>query len=56
MQAMSPLQWEDCMNVVLLPLLSRLAHNISPMDPIGTEESRVRAIALVNKVLLNHLM
>ncbi|CEF66676.1 Golgi-specific brefeldin A-resistance guanine nucleotide exchange factor 1 [Strongyloides ratti] len=48
-------EWESCFNDILFPLLTKLLENIFPMDPIGMEETRVRAIQLVCKVLLNHL-
>uniref|UniRef100_A0A0N5A190 SEC7 domain-containing protein n=1 Tax=Parastrongyloides trichosuri TaxID=131310 RepID=A0A0N5A190_PARTI len=52
---MSSAEWESCFGDVLFPLLTKLLENIFPMDPIGLEETRVRAIQLVCKVLLNHL-
>ncbi|VDN06562.1 unnamed protein product [Thelazia callipaeda] len=55
MQAMQGEQWEDCFAEVLFPLLQKLLENLSPMDPIGMEETRVRAMQLVSKILLNHL-
>uniref|UniRef100_A0A0K0G494 SEC7 domain-containing protein n=1 Tax=Strongyloides venezuelensis TaxID=75913 RepID=A0A0K0G494_STRVS len=48
-------EWESCFDDILFPLLTKLLENIFPMDPIGMEETRVRAIQLVCKVLLNHL-
>lgn len=47
--------WEDCFAEVIFPLLSKLLTNISPMDPIGMEEIRVRVIQLVSKIFLYHL-
>jgi brefeldin A-resistance guanine nucleotide exchange factor 1 len=55
LQVMGAVQWEDCFAEVLFPLLHKLLENFSPMDPIGVEETRVRAMQLVCKVLLNHL-
>uniref|UniRef100_A0AC35TM01 SEC7 domain-containing protein n=1 Tax=Rhabditophanes sp. KR3021 TaxID=114890 RepID=A0AC35TM01_9BILA len=52
---MSSDEWESCFGDVLFPLLTKLLNNIFPMDPIGMEETRVRAIQLVCKILLNHL-
>ena len=52
---MSGVEWADCMARVLLPLLHRLAGNVAPMDPLGMEQSRVRAIALTCKQTLNHI-
>lgn len=48
-------QWENCFADVLFPLLLKLLDNLSPTDPQGVEETRVRAIQSVSKVLLNHL-
>lgn len=50
---MAPSDWEDCFAQVLFPLLGKLLANISPMDPIGMDEIRVRTIQLVTKILLN---
>uniref|UniRef100_A0A914WJB0 GBF1-like tetratricopeptide repeats domain-containing protein n=1 Tax=Plectus sambesii TaxID=2011161 RepID=A0A914WJB0_9BILA len=55
LQALESAQWENCFGEVLFPLLAKLLDNISPMDPIGMEETRVRAMQLLSKVLLNHL-
>ncbi|VDN24225.1 unnamed protein product [Gongylonema pulchrum] len=55
MQVMHGKQWEQCFGEVLFPLLQKLLENLSPMDPIGMEETRVRATQLVSKILLNHL-
>uniref|UniRef100_A0A915LUS1 GBF1-like tetratricopeptide repeats domain-containing protein n=1 Tax=Meloidogyne javanica TaxID=6303 RepID=A0A915LUS1_MELJA len=57
-ELMIPADWEDCFAEVLFPLLSRLLTGsppISPMDPIGMEEARIRAIQLACKVLLGNL-
>uniref|UniRef100_A0A914I2R9 GBF1-like tetratricopeptide repeats domain-containing protein n=1 Tax=Globodera rostochiensis TaxID=31243 RepID=A0A914I2R9_GLORO len=57
-ELMQPADWEDCFAEVLFPLLSKLlARNppISPMDPIGMEEARIRAIQFTCKVLLGNL-
>ncbi|KAI1710082.1 sec7 domain-containing protein [Ditylenchus destructor] len=48
--------WEDCFAEVIFPLLTKLLTNISPMDPIGMEEIRVRVVQLVSKIFLYHLM
>nr|CAD2196009.1 unnamed protein product [Meloidogyne enterolobii] len=50
-ELMIPADWEDCFAEVLFPLLSRLLTGppISPMDPIGMEEARIRAIQLACK-------
>ncbi|EFO21246.1 Sec7 domain-containing protein [Loa loa] len=55
MQAMEGRQWEECFGEVLFPLLQKLLENLSPMDPIGMEETRVRVMQLISKILLNHL-
>jgi hypothetical protein len=56
MQRMGGAEWQECMAIVLLPLLARLAAtDVSPLDPLGIEESRVRAIALTCKQTLNHI-
>ncbi|KAL7079461.1 hypothetical protein ACQ4LE_001628 [Meloidogyne hapla] len=57
-ELMIPADWEDCFAEVLFPLLGRLLTGsppISPMDPIGMEEARIRAIQLTCKVLLGNL-
>ncbi|KAF7635614.1 hypothetical protein Mgra_00005003 [Meloidogyne graminicola] len=57
-ELMLPSDWEDCFAEVLFPLLSRLligSPPISPMDPIGMEEARIRAIQLTCKILLGNL-
>ena len=57
-ELMHPSDWEDCFAEVLFPLLGRLLSGsppISPMDPIGMEEARIRAIQLGCKILLSHL-
>nr|CAD2195494.1 unnamed protein product [Meloidogyne enterolobii] len=57
-ELMIPADWEDCFAEVLFPLLGRLLTGsppISPMDPIGMEEARIRAIQLACKVLLGNL-
>ncbi|KAK6100670.1 hypothetical protein QQG55_1600 [Brugia pahangi] len=55
MQVMKGKQWEECFGEILFPLLQKLLENLSPMDPIGMEETRVRVIQLISKILLNHL-
>ncbi|CAG9537440.1 unnamed protein product [Cercopithifilaria johnstoni] len=55
MQAMKGRQWEECFGEILFPLLQKLLENLSPMDPIGMEETRVRVMQLISKILLNHL-
>ncbi|VDL76122.1 unnamed protein product [Nippostrongylus brasiliensis] len=48
-------EWESCFGEVLFPLLGKLLDVFSAMDPIGMEDTRVRAIQIVAKTLLNHL-
>ncbi|XP_015907017.1 Golgi-specific brefeldin A-resistance guanine nucleotide exchange factor 1 isoform X3 [Parasteatoda tepidariorum] len=55
LQTLSPLEWESCFNKVLFPLLAKLLENISPNDPFGMEETRMRGITLLCKVFLQHL-
>lgn len=55
MQELSAKEWENCFGEVLFPLLQKLLENLSPMDPIGMEETRVRTMQLISKILLNHL-
>uniref|UniRef100_A0A915C108 SEC7 domain-containing protein n=2 Tax=Parascaris univalens TaxID=6257 RepID=A0A915C108_PARUN len=55
MQTMGASDWENCFGEVLFPLVQKLLENLSPMDPIGMEETRVRAMQLISKILLNHL-
>ena len=37
---------------VLFPLLTKLLENISPADPEGMEETRMRGATLLSKVIL----
>ncbi|XP_055952129.1 Golgi-specific brefeldin A-resistance guanine nucleotide exchange factor 1-like isoform X1 [Argiope bruennichi] len=55
LQTLTPLEWESCFNKVLFPLLAKLLENISPNDPIGMEETRMRGATLLCKVFLQHL-
>ncbi|VDP15311.1 unnamed protein product [Onchocerca flexuosa] len=55
MQVMKGKEWEECFGEILFPLLQKLLENLSPMDPIGMEETRVRVMQLISKILLNHL-
>ena len=56
MQLMTPLEWEDCFNHVLYPLLSNLLqmHN-NNVEIKFLEESRIRTITFVSKIYLHHL-
>lgn len=55
LQALSAAEWEACFNKVLFPLLSKLMENVSPSDPVGMEETRMRGATLLCKVFLQHL-
>ncbi|XP_035213232.1 Golgi-specific brefeldin A-resistance guanine nucleotide exchange factor 1-like isoform X2 [Stegodyphus dumicola] len=55
LQTLTPLEWESCFNKVLFPLLAKLLENISPTDPLGMEETRMRGATLLCKVFLQHL-
>uniref|UniRef100_UPI00358F0A71 Golgi-specific brefeldin A-resistance guanine nucleotide exchange factor 1 isoform X3 n=1 Tax=Myxine glutinosa TaxID=7769 RepID=UPI00358F0A71 len=55
LQTLSALEWEACFNKVLFPLLTKLLENISPADPAGMEETRMRVSTLLCKVFLQHL-
>ncbi|XP_046623685.1 Golgi-specific brefeldin A-resistance guanine nucleotide exchange factor 1 [Neodiprion virginianus] len=48
-------EWSQCLEHVLFPLLAQLLSPIAPNDPIGVEETRVRAATLLSKVFLHHL-
>ncbi|KJH49851.1 hypothetical protein DICVIV_04035 [Dictyocaulus viviparus] len=55
MANLGPEEWESCFGDVLFPLLGKLVDVFSAMDPIGMEDTRVRAMQIVAKTLLNHL-
>ncbi|CAM1293367.1 GBF1 (predicted) [Pycnogonum litorale] len=55
LQTLSAVEWEACFNKVLFPLLSKLLEKLNVQDPIGMEETRVRAATLLSKVFLQHL-
>ncbi|KAI1293461.1 Golgi-specific brefeldin A-resistance guanine nucleotide exchange factor 1 [Halotydeus destructor] len=48
-------QWESCFNKVLFPLLAKLLEPLNLCDPIGMDETRMRATNLLCKVFLQHL-
>ncbi|KAL0099604.1 hypothetical protein PUN28_019787 [Cardiocondyla obscurior] len=52
---LSALEWSQCLEEVLFPLLAQLLGPIASNDPIGVEETRVRAAMLLSKVFLHHL-
>nr|XP_039272742.1 Golgi-specific brefeldin A-resistance guanine nucleotide exchange factor 1-like isoform X2 [Styela clava] len=55
LQTLTGKEWESCFNKVLFPLLTKLLENISPADPVGMEETRMRGATLLSKVFLQHL-
>lgn len=55
LQTLSAIEWENCFNKVLFPLLSKLLDNVNSCDPSGIEETRIRASTLLCKVFLQHL-
>lgn len=52
---LSAIEWSQCLEEVLFPLLAQLLGPIAFSDPIGVEETRVRAAMLLSKVFLHHL-
>ncbi|XP_076680881.1 sec7 domain-containing protein garz [Andrena cerasifolii] len=52
---LSAVEWSQCLEQVLFPLLAQLLGPIASNDPIGVEETRVRAAMLLSKVFLHHL-
>ncbi|XP_076241109.1 sec7 domain-containing protein garz [Calliopsis andreniformis] len=52
---LSAVEWSQCLEQVLFPLLAQLLGPIATNDPIGVEETRVRAAMLLSKVFLHHL-
>lgn len=52
---LSDVEWSQCLEQVLFPLLVHLLGPISTNDPIGVEETRIRAAMLLSKVFLHHL-
>jgi len=52
---LSAIEWSQCLEEVLFPLLAQLLGPIASNDPIGVEETRVRAAMLLSKVFLHHL-
>jgi len=55
LQTLMAPEWESCFNKVLFPLLAKLLEPISPQDPTGMEETRMRAATVLSKVFLHHL-
>lgn len=52
---LSAIEWSQCLEEVLFPLLAQLLGPIASNDPVGVEETRVRAAMLLSKVFLHHL-
>lgn len=52
---LTAVEWSQCLEQVLFPLLAQLLGSIASNDPIGVEETRVRAAMLLSKVFLHHL-
>lgn len=50
LQTLSGPEWEACFNKVLFPLLAKLLEPLSPNDPSGVEETRMRAATVLSKV------
>lgn len=50
LQTLSAAEWESCFNKVLFPLLAKLLEPINPDDPVGLEETRMRAATVLCKV------
>eukprot|EP00795_Rhopilema_esculentum_P008272 gene8272-14228_t len=55
LQSLSATEWENCFNKVLFPMLARLLEVPSEVDPIGLEETRMRAATLLCKAFLKLL-
>ncbi|XP_015114906.1 Golgi-specific brefeldin A-resistance guanine nucleotide exchange factor 1 [Diachasma alloeum] len=52
---LSAVEWSQCLEQVLFPLLAQLLGPICGNDPVGVEETRIRAAMLLSKVFLHHL-
>ncbi|XP_043279451.1 Golgi-specific brefeldin A-resistance guanine nucleotide exchange factor 1 [Venturia canescens] len=52
---LTAIEWSQCLEQVLFPLLAQLLDPVAPNDPSGIEETRVRAAMLLSKVFLHHL-
>lgn len=52
---LTAVEWSQCLEQVLFPLLAQLLEPVAPNDPAGIEETRVRAAMLLSKVFLHHL-
>jgi hypothetical protein len=47
---LSAVEWSQCLEQVLFPLLAQLMGPIAANDPLAVEETRVRAAMLLSKV------
>lgn len=52
---LTAIEWSQCLEQVLFPLLAQLLEPVATNDPSGVEETRVRAAMLLSKVFLHHL-
>lgn len=48
---LTALEWSQCLEQVLFPLLAQLLRPIAKDDPLALEETRVRAAMLLSKVI-----
>ena len=49
---LSAVEWSQCLEQVLFPLLAQLLGPIVANDPLALEETRVRAAMLLSKVII----
>lgn len=52
---LTAVEWSQCFEQVLFPLLAQLLSPINSQDPVGIEETRIRVAMLLSKVFLHHL-
>ncbi|XP_057309577.1 Golgi-specific brefeldin A-resistance guanine nucleotide exchange factor 1-like [Hydractinia symbiolongicarpus] len=55
LQSLTATEWENCFNQVLFPMLASLLEVSAEVDPMGLEETRMRAATLLCKAFLQHL-
>lgn len=55
LHSLAATEWENCFNQVLFPMLASLLEIPGELDPIGIEETRMRAATLLCKAFLQHL-
>ncbi|CAG7832914.1 unnamed protein product [Allacma fusca] len=55
LQQLSASEWHSCFRDVLFPLMGKLLEALNPLDPVGMEETRMRAVTLLGRVFLQHL-